>query len=85
MPAKMAGSAFLPSFGVPELRPPSALPGGLVKKRPKRKNPPSIGGHLENPGLRQHDVAGRHFCRHGPVCQQLKGENHGYEKGTRRL
>jgi hypothetical protein len=51
MPAKMAGSAFLPSFGVPELRPPSAPPGGLVKKRPKRKNLLSFGVHLENPGL----------------------------------
>jgi hypothetical protein len=53
MPAKMAGSAFLPSFGVPELRPPSAPPGGLVKKRPKRKNLLSFGVHLENPGLYQ--------------------------------
>jgi hypothetical protein len=32
-----------PPFGVPGLRPPSAPPGGLVKTRQQRKNPPGLG------------------------------------------
>ena len=39
-----------PPFGVPGLRPPSAPPGGLVKTRQQRKNPPRFGVHLGNPG-----------------------------------
>jgi hypothetical protein len=38
---------------VPGLRPPSAPPGGLVKTRQQRKNPPRFGVHLGNPGLEQ--------------------------------
>ena len=36
---------------MPGLRPPSAPPGGLVKTRQQRKNPPRFGVHLGNPGL----------------------------------
>jgi hypothetical protein len=31
-------------------RPPAAPPGGLVKTRQQRKNPPRFGVHLGNPG-----------------------------------
>ena len=35
---------------VNDAEPPSAPPGGLVKTRQQRKNPPRFGVHLGNPG-----------------------------------
>jgi hypothetical protein len=50
MPTKMARSATEPPFEVPGLRQSTAPPGGLVRKRQKRKNSRRFGVHLENPG-----------------------------------
>jgi hypothetical protein len=52
MPAKMAQISPLGRrSGCQDLRPPSAPPGGFVKTRQQRKNPPRFGVHLGNPGL----------------------------------
>jgi len=50
MPAKMAQISPLGRRAGCQDYGPSAPPGGLVKTRQQRKNPPRFGVHLGNPG-----------------------------------
>ena len=85
MPAKMARSATRPPFEVPGLRQSSAPPGGLVRKRKKRKIPRRFGVHLENPGscleMQLQWVSSTGLSAFGPLGARLDSATNGRTLG----